>query len=403
LRIGLLSDCYRPGVNGIVSFITAHKRALQEQGHDVFVLTWGRSRPEDEPEVIRSSGIPFVRPGYNGGLWYSRRALKILKTLDVLHANQPLFSGLMAVRYGKRYGIPVVFTGHSRYDLLGVTALPFVPLTAYRATLRPYMRWFTDRCDLVTVATPMAAETLHILNVTCSIEVIPTGIDLTHYRQPSGSLPRADLGLPASEPVAVFVGRLSPEKNVRFLLEALTHPDLAHAHLLIVGDGHERRRLERDAGRLSLRERVHFVGEVPAEGMPAYLSLADFAVTASQIEVLPFAILESLAAGLPILGVDALWTRQVIQAGVNGLLTEADAASFAHTWARLLEDAALREQLSAGARATSERYDARHTTALMASHYERLAAANSVAYGAPRASACSSKTGDAGCRPVEAL
>jgi 1,2-diacylglycerol 3-alpha-glucosyltransferase len=400
LRIGLLSDCYKPGVNGIVNFVTTHKRALKEQGHEVFVFTWGFSRPEDEPGVIRSFGIPFVRPGYNSGLWYSRRALETLKTLDVLHANQPLFSGLMAVRYGRRYGIPITFTGHSRYDLLGVTALPFIPLTAYRAILRPYMRWFTDRCDMVTVATPVAAETLRILNVTCPIEVIPMGVDLALYRQPSGGLTRADLGLPASEPVALFVGRLSPEKNVRFLLEALTHPDLAHAHLLIVGDGHERCRLEGDAERLHLGERVHFAGEAPAKGIPAYLSVADFAVTASQIEVLPFAILESLAAGLPVLGVDASWIRQVIQPDANRLLTEPDTASFAQGRTRLLEDAALRKQLSTGARATSERYDARRTTALMASHYERLAAANSAAHGAPRACACSSKTGDARYPPA---
>ncbi len=374
MRIGLLSDCYKPGVNGIVRFITLHKQVLEEMGHEVFIFTWGPPHPEDEPGVFRSFGPPMFRPGYHFGWKYPRRAEAVLQTLDVLHANQPAMSGWVAIRYGQRYGIPVVLTCHSRYDLLWKTAMPVLPYAFHRAILRPPLRHITDRCDLVLATTPEAARVMHDLGVVRPIEVIPLGVELARYRRPSRRLSRSDVGVPEAAPLALFLGRLSPEKNVCFLLEALARPELAHTHLLLVGDGFERESLESYARRLGLDGRAHFAGEVSAAEVPAYAALADLFVIASKIEMLSIAVVEALAAGLPVVGLDVPWIRPTVQHGVNGLLAQPDVPSFAQTWASLIRDEALRVRLAAAARATSERYDVRHTTALIVAHYERLAA-----------------------------
>lgn len=374
MRIGLLTDCYRPGVNGIVRFITMHKRTLEEMGHEVFVFTWGPPHPDDEPGVFRSPGPPLPRPGYHLGWRYPSRAEAVIQTLDVLHANQPAMSGWVATRYGRRYGIPVVLTCHSRYDLLWKTVMPFLPPSFCRAALRPPMRYITDRCDLVIATTSEAARVMQDLGVMRPIEVIPLGIDLAPYRQPLRRLARSDIGVPESAPLALFLGRLSPEKNVRFLLEVLARPELAHGHLLLVGDGHERGALESQARSLGLNGRAHFVGEVDAADIPAYTALADFFVTASQIEMLPVAILEAFAAGLPVLGPDVPWIRPVVRHGVNGLLVQAEVEAFARAWASLVEDQALRVRLAEGACAASAQYDLKRTTATIVAHYERLQA-----------------------------
>jgi len=374
MRIGLLTDCYRPGVNGIVRFITMHKRTLEEMGHQVFVFTWGPPHPDDEPGVFRSFGPPVPRPGYHFGWRYPRRTEALLRTLDVLHANQPAMSGWVATRYGRRYGIPVVLTCHSRYDLLWKTAVPILPSSFCRAALRPPMRYITDRCDLVIATTSEAARVMHDLGVMRPIEVIPLGIDLASYRRPPHRLARSDLGIPESAPLALFLGRLSPEKNVRCLLEALARPELAQGHLLLVGDGHERGALESHARSLGLNGRVHFVGEVDTSEVPAYTTLADFFVTASRIETLCIAVLEAMAAGLPVLGPNVPWIRPIVQHGVSGLLVQPDAASFAQAWALLAGDPSLRAHLAEGARAASAQYDLKHTTALIVAQYERLVA-----------------------------
>lgn len=372
MRIGLLTDGYRPGINGIIRFISLHKQTLEAQGHEVFVFTWGRACPGDEPGVMRSPGLPFVRPGYHVGLGYSRRARSVLGTLDLLHANQPLISGWVALRYGRRYDLPVVLTFHSRYDLLAATYLPALPLPVYHAMVRPYLRWCAQRCDLATAPSAEAVEVMRSLGVDCPMEVIPYGVEVARCREPTIRLERRDLQLPAAAPVALSVGRLAAEKNVELLLEALARPELGCAYLLLVGDGPERSRLQERANELGLNGRVRFVGQVDPEDVPAYAALADLFVTASSIEMLPLAVVEAQAAGLPIVGLDVSWIRHAVRHGVNGLLAAPDAESLARTWASLLDDDGLRVHLSEGARATAEQHDVRRTTALMLAHYERL-------------------------------
>lgn len=374
MRIGLLTDCYKPGFNGIIRFITMHKRMLEEMGHEVFIFTWGPSHPEDEPGVFRSAGLPLPRPGYYFGWRYPRRAEAVLQTLDVLHANQPMMSGGVALHYGKRYRIPVVLSCHSRYDLLWATVMPFLPPAFCRAALRLPMRWITDRCDLVLATTSEAARVLREIGIVRPIEIIPLGVELERYCEPQKHLSRRDVGVPEAVPLALYLGRLSPEKNARFLLEALARPELAQAHLLLVGDGLERNALESCARQLRLDGRTHFVGQVAAADIPAYTSLADLFVTASKIEMLPVAILEALAAGLPILALDVPWIRPVVQHGVNGLLVPMDVEAFAQAWASLLKDRPLRMRLAEGARAASKQYDLKRTTRLIVAHYERLRA-----------------------------
>lgn len=372
MRIGLLTDAYWPGVNGIIRFVSLHKRMLESMGHQVFVFTGGPPCPQDEPGVVRSFGLPHPDPGYRVTLGYSRRALALLQTMDILHANQPAMSGLLALRYGRRFGIPVVLTLHSRYDLL-IRSRLWVPLPVVHTLLGAYLRWLLPRCDLVIAPTLEVTRVLEEMGVRASVEIIPCGVE--RNRPLHRNVTRAELGIPDSAPLAAFVGRVVAEKNIHFLLEVLSSPELSDAYLLVIGDGSERRALEETAERLGLNGRVRFIGQVAPAEVPTYVSLADFCVTASKIEMLPTAILEALGAGLPVLGMDVPWIRAVIRSGENGLLTPPDdAAAMAQAWAHLAHDRGLREHLAEGARRTGEQYDARQATARLVAHYERLAA-----------------------------
>ncbi len=219
---------------------------------------------------------------------------------------------------------------------------------------------------------------MHDLGLESPIEVIPYGVELDRYRRAEESLRREELSLPEDAVVAVFVGRLAAEKNVSFLLEAMAQPALARAYLLLVGDGPRRRELEAYALELGLRDRVRFVGEIAHDRVPPTVALADLFVTASRIEVLPRSVIEALAAGLPIVGVDTAWIRQLVEPGANGLLADPHVADMARAWARLVEDPALRARLSQGAVAASERYSVLRTTERMVDTYRRLVEGASV-------------------------
>ena len=375
MRIGQLTEVYRPVFNGVTNFISLHKRTLESWNHRVFVFTLGEEDYEDdELYVIRSLAIPLSDTGYHLSFLFSRRARKKIKTMDVLHVHHPFITGRQAISMGKRYDIPVVYTNHTRYHVQARHYVPFVPEELSRVFLEAYLPNFTAQCDLVVVPSRGTKRVLQELGVTCHIEVIPNGIEVAQFQHPSTPLSKTALGLPDCAVVAIVVGRLGPEKNLSFLLRAFTHvsakaPDL---HLVVIGRGPEEEHLEEMAHLLGLASRVHMVGEVPYQEIPNWLAMADFFAFASVSESHPLVVMEAIAAGLPVLGIPGPGVEDTIVDGVNGLLSPEDTIAFAAQMRRLAMEPELRTRLVAGARETCGQYDIRHTSATLLAHYERL-------------------------------
>ncbi len=376
MRIGLLADVYKPFVSGVTNFVSQHKRALEAMGHKVFVFTLGHTDYEDdELHVYRSPGIPLTGTGYQFGFVYSRLARRTIKTMDVLHAQQPFISGSLALTYGKRYGIPVIFTNHSRYDKVAPHYVPLLPASVPAALVEVYLSWFANQCCAVVAPTRAVRRALRECGVTAPIPVIPNGVDLSPFCTPSCPRTRAELGLPDEAKVAIYVGRIAPEKNLSFLLRAFARvrQGLPQACLLIVGSGPEERVLCRQAKELGIAHCTVFTGQVLYEQVPDYLALADVFVTPSVVEVQPLSIIEGLAAGLPALAIASDAVADTLTDGYNSLLTDRNCEDFVGRWAMLLADGDLRERLSANARESSQRYDIRRTAAQMAKLYEKVA------------------------------
>lgn len=375
MRIGQLTEVYKPVINGVTNFISLHKRVLESWDHKVFVFTLGHEDYEDdELHVIRSPAIPLSDTGYHLNFRFSRRARKKIKTMDVLHVHHPFINGRQAVRMGKRYNIPVVYTNHTRYDLYARYYMPFVPEGLSGAFLEAYLPRFTDQCDLVVAPSRGVRQVLQELGVTCHIEVIPNGVDVARFQHPPAPLSKRDLGLPDHAAVAITVGRMRPEKNLSFLLHAFARiasevPDL---HLVIIGGGPEKENLAEMAHLLGLVPRVHLVGRVPYEEIPNWLAVGDFFAFASVSESHPLAVLEALAAGLPVLGIPSPGIEETVVDGFNGLLSPEDTNIFAMQMQRLATEPELRARLAAWARESCDQYDIRHTSATLLAHYERL-------------------------------
>lgn len=375
MRIGQLTEVYKPVVNGVTNFISLHKGVLESWGHKVFVFTLGHKDYEDEElHVIRSPAIPLSDTGYHVSFRFSRRARKKIKTMDVLHVHHPFITGRQAVSLGKRYGIPVVFTNHTRYHLQARHYMPFVPEGLSRGFLEAYLPNFTDQCDLVVAPSRGIKQSLQEMGVTCDVKVIPNGVDVDRFRHPTAPLSKPDLGLRDSAVVAITVGRLGPEKNLPFLLRAFTQmaSDVPDLHLVVIGSGPEEENLGEMAHLLGLTSRIHLVGSVPYEEIPNWLAVADFFAFASVSESHPLVILEALAAGLPVLGIPCPGVEDTLAHGLNGLCSPEDVDIFAAQMRRLAAEPELRSKLAGWARESCDQYDIRHTSAKLMSHYERL-------------------------------
>ena len=128
MRIGMMADTYKPYVSGVTNYIDLNKRYLEQAGHDVFVFTF--SDPDfvdNEPRIIRSPGLPLSDTGFFLSLKYSREAKLLLQSMDLVHVHHPFLSGRLALHYCHPENIPIIFTNHTRYDLLAQAYIPILP------------------------------------------------------------------------------------------------------------------------------------------------------------------------------------------------------------------------------------------------------------------------------------
>lgn len=375
MRIGMMADAYKPHISGVTNYIELNKRYLEQAGHQVFVFTFGNDDyPDDEPRIIRSPGLPLVDTGYYLSFQHSRRAKKLLQTMDVVHVHHPFLSGRLALRYCRPLSIPVIFTNHTRYDIYAQTYLPGIPAEISEGLLETYMPNFCAAVDMVISPSPGMAGVLRRFKVTAPITIVPNGVELNRFYKSDGNAQRLRYGFNADDLLLVYTGRLAPEKNLPFLLKSFGGllEAVPQAHLLLVGDGPEREKLEGQALEGGIGERVHFVGRVPYDELPNYLAMCDVFVTASVSEVHPLSVIEAMAAGLPVMGIQSVGVGDTVKDGVSGYLSSEDLAAFTAKLTRLCLDEAARRRMGQQARKESQRYDIQHTTAEMLKHYERL-------------------------------
>jgi len=375
MRIGMMTDVYKPHISGITNYIALNKRYLEQAGHEVFVFTFGDLEHEDdEPNIVRSPGLPLVDTGYYLSFRYSRQAKLLLQTMDLVHVHHPFLSGRLALRYCRPLRIPIVFTNHTRYDLYAQAYLPLLPEEISATFLQAYMPPFYDAVDLVISPSAGMADVLRQLGVTCHIEVVPNGVELQRFHQTSEPAQRTKIGFKPEDILLVYAGRLGPEKNLGFLVRAFSGlaEAIENAHLILVGGGPEEEALKRQSAETGVSSRIHFVGMLDYEHLPSYLAMCDAFVTASVTEVHPLSVIEAMATGLPVLGIQSVGVGDTVEDGITGFLASENQAAFAAKMTRLCMDHGLRRKMGEAARKASRQYAIERTSQIMLEHYNRL-------------------------------
>lgn len=370
----------RLNLGGPARQILASDPLLGERGHDVRIFT---GRPEmgegDLLDVARSEGLDVVRvPGLKRGIgpfadWRARRFLRrALAAFDPeivhTHASKAGALGRPAARRATRAKLVHTFHGHV---LEG-----YFPAAVSRRliALETKLAQVTDRIVGVSHAT---ADDLVRLGV-CDegrVTVVPTGVRLDRLLAigrpygPKGELRETCAVGPEAVLVGV-VGRLAEVKRVELALEVfeLLAGRYTDLHLVFVGDGDQRGRLERLRAALPepQRERVHLVGAV-TDLVPIWADL-DVALMTSRAEGLPVALIEAAAAGVPSVATPVGGIPELVAHERTGFLG-GDATELAFGLARYLDDPD--ERRAAGARARL-RVAERHGATALADRLEAL-------------------------------
>lgn len=351
---------------------------LQREGHQVYVFAprYPGYRDGDGfvcrlPSITLPAKVRFplalpVLPG----LYQKVQRLGI----DVFHIHHPFGIAPIAQRLARRTQRPLVVTLHTQYEHY----LHYIPLPP--ALVKPAMRWALVRichaCQAITTPAQGMVPVIRNYGVQDPVSVVPNGVDLHRFRTASGEAVRRRYGLGPEAVVALFTGRVAPEKNLPALLEASSRVAAQHPQfrLVILGDGPALPALQRQALAMGLAGTVLFPGAVPHEEVPPYCRMADLFVTSSITEVNPTSVIEAMAAGTPVVAYDTFSVREIVHHREDGLLTEHTPEALAQALAFLVADGTARKAMAQRAAQNAERFSLETTGRQMLAVYEEAMA-----------------------------
>ena len=283
---------------GVETWLLSVLKHIDRDALEFHFCTFGRKPGLFANQVERLGGRMLPCPRGLNPWSFSRRFRKILRDgkYDAVHSHVTLFSGIV-LRWADAEGIPMrIAHSHASQD--------DKPDTFARRYYRQIMKsWIRRHATLGLAASEIAAAQLFgdDWEGDRRFRVLHCGIDLQPFQEPAVSNEvRKELGLPLDVPIVGHVGRFVQAKNHRFVLEIFgeilkKRPEI---HLLLVGDGILRPKIEAQAKSMGFSGNIHFVGtrtDVPRlmrGGM-------DVLVFPSLWEGLPVTLIEAQAAGLP--------------------------------------------------------------------------------------------------------
>lgn len=382
MRIALFSDTFFPQVNGVVSVVHHLAESLSLRGNEVCVCTVSRMTAEAirrRPGVhYRTVTIPSIpMPLYTGErltipVGLSGAEMRTFKP-DIIHAHTPFSMGMEAHLSSRQLGVPLVGTHHTFFDhYMQLAHLDFE--WARRLSWTMTNRYY-NRCATVVTPTRVLAEAMKQHGLRAPVEVIPNPVPLSDF------YPRKTERSPG-EATVVYMGRLSPEKNIDKVLEAFAHIQNdctvsrgTSLRLVIIGDGSYTPVLEDIAENLGIRDRVTFTGFIRGKELAEELRTHDVFVTASKSENMPISVLEAMASGLPIVAPAALGLSEMVRHGENGFLVAPDdTKDMARRIVEIVRDPALRERFAAASRRLSILHDPDFIATCHEDLYQRLMA-----------------------------
>jgi len=385
MKILIASDLHYPTINGVATFSRNLARGLADRGHEVLVIAPSQAgkrckEVDGNHVIIRTDSVPF--PFYQNfriSLNPGREIKKIINDFDpdVIHIQMLLGIGQATMKYGNKYGIPIVSTNHAMPENLMDNLRLLAPVSRpINYMLKTYGARFHSKADFITMPTQSAIEMFGTEKITAPMGAVSNGIDLSRFKpgKPSKELYER-FGLPADQPIISYIGRVDAEKHLSVLMRAFVRVKaiMPHAHLLIVGDGTDRTNLENLAHEVGVRRDVTFTGRVSDEDLRALHQVGSVYCMPSPAELQSIATLEAMASGLPIVAVDAGALRELCQNERNGYLTEQDDdEAIAQGILTILQDDGVQKKMAKESLAIAKTHDIETTLARFEEIYTDL-------------------------------
>lgn len=353
--------------------IETFREELEKRGHQVFIFAPKQPGFKDQnPHVFRipSLAIPneknyhLALPFLSSLFWFPQ-----IFALDIIHLQHIFTMSTLGLNIARRLKIPAVLTYHTKMD----DYVHHFPLASYIPPLREVLKRYVikrgvkvaNQCRLVITPSPSMAQEVRGYGVKKPVVALPTGIYLERFKKQKSDSRILRL---------LYVGRLSEEKNIKMMLLTFKEvlKEVPKTQLLIIGDGPNRKDYEKLVRRLKIEPKVIFKGFLSKEETEKYFGMVDLFVFPSLTDTQGIVVVESLAAGTPVVVVDRLGPGDIVINGKVGFKTKPNVDNFSQKIILLLKNPTLRKQMGENARKEAQKYSAQTTAVKLEKLYYQI-------------------------------
>lgn len=408
MKIAFFTDDYLPYVHGVTRSIQNYKEALEELGHEVYIIAPAprqKNFKDDDDHVIRLPSIQaYIFDKRPVSVLYPGIARRLDKyDFDIVHSHTQFYVNVVAGLVAKRKNIPLVTTLHTLFTelitdyplamtsgLIAATfgypfvyrARPILPFSS-RKEIRelPRMRMLeimkkqglklivsiTNHADVRIAPSMHLYEKLAKNGANKPMKNLPNGVFTKDYQKDRQS---KIFSVDENKKYIVCVSRVSGEKRQQVLIEMM--PDLPeNCELILIGDGPMLDKLQSLTQDLGVANRVHFLGLLGADDVAYVLQKSHIFAFASCIDNQPMVILEAISSGLPIVYCDDN-LREGLKPENSCLTSGIEAKDFAKTINQLLENEAVLGEKSKASLDVAKSFDRLHLAQKLVDIYEEL-------------------------------
>lgn len=342
MNICFISPEYLPLSGGTGAYVYYLSNELMRRGHKVSIVT-GYERAQDvqvSPQhsiyFLKIPKIPIVKSFMFAG--YSFRKLNKVRekaNIDVTHVNLPLVPNFAVP---PNFGQALVSTVHSTWkgEAEAIRGEPYSRLNAnekFLVSFNWFLRIFEEKMlnrsyRLIAVSDFTRRELIQYYKIKdAKIRVIHNGVDIDKFKPASDKRKvKEELGFNPNDVTILSVGRLYARKGLFTLIESMPSvvKQFRNAKFIISGKGQsdEMKKLIAHAERLNVKDNIIFTGYFPDKKLPKLYQAADIFAFSTFYEHHPFAILEALSTGLPVVTTKVGGIPETIQNGKNGFMCE---------------------------------------------------------------------------------
>ena len=320
MRVGIVTEYYRPWPGGISEHVHHQAEELTRRGHDVTIFT-GPAGPEWKDREVQVERLPwaheFTHNGARSRMVLGASLLRFRQrfrrhALDVVHVHAPMdpFLGWAALYASEA---ATVGTFHANFDPSGLWDLLFRRLRFLSGPAfgRMHGRIAVSEAARESIAHYFPGE----------FEIIPNGVDTERFHPEVKPVVDRD----ENRPTILFVGRADPRKGLPILIQAFDRlrETMPEARLLVVGVERDEVASELEGVSSTTRASIEFAGYADPADMAGYYTSCDvFCSPATGQESQGIVLLEAMAAGRPPVAFAIPCYRDVVQHGVDGWLVD---------------------------------------------------------------------------------